>query len=93
MDSVYGDVEIMGMWKLWGCGNYGDVDEIMRLQVSFPKDETTQIATMRNDAESLIKRAGIWVCVTHFEGEWMTILGCWRPVSLKVMHKASNVTE
>jgi hypothetical protein len=69
--------------SVYGCrANYEG--EPYTKQVSFPKDETTRskwIAAMPNDAESLIKKAEIWVCVTHFEGEWVTIQGGRRPVN------------
>ena len=36
---------------------------------------------MPNDPASLLEKEEIWVCVTHFEGEWATVRGGRRPIN------------
>ena len=50
--------------------------------VSFPSEKETRQkwrAAMPNDPASLLEE--IWVCVTHFEGEWATARGGRRPIN------------
>ena len=66
---------------VYGCrGNYR---EPYTKTVSFPTGEETRskwITALPNDSRTLVGRKEIWICVTHFEGEWVTMRGGKRPL-------------
>ena len=68
---------------VYGCrGNYRG--EPYTKTVSFPTDEETRskwITTLPNDSRTLVGRKEIWICITHFEGEWVTMRGGKRPLN------------
>ena len=39
------------------------------------------ITALPNDSRTLVGRKEIWICVTHFEGEWVTMRGEKRPLN------------
>ena len=68
---------------VYGCpGNYSC--EPYTKTVSFPTDEETRskwIIALPNDTRTLVGRKEIWINVTHFEGESVTMRGGKRPLN------------
>ena len=69
---------------VYGCrGNYRRGEPYTKT-VSFPTDQETRskwITALPNDSRTLVGRKEIWICVTHFEGEWVTMRGGKRPLN------------
>ena len=69
---------------VYGCrGNYR-CEPYTKTVVSFPTDEETRskwITALPNDSRTLGGRKEIWICVTHFEGEWVTMREGKRPLN------------
>ena len=64
----------------WYRGNYRD--EPFTKVVSFPTDEVERnhwIEAMPNERSSLLQLKQIYVCVRHFDCEWITVKGGKRP--------------
>ena len=61
---------------VYGCrGNYPG--ETYTKQVSSWDEESKKkwIAAMPNIPTKLTTRKKIWICITHFEGEWKSVQG------------------